>query len=342
MIIGEVVEINKSFKPDQKDEKGQTLPLGTIEVRIGASSANLGQVRIVLARPAIWNYRVPLIGEMVTLISAPTNDWSTTGLKGVGFLYFSSINVTDSLVVHTFPKSWKRIGISSSGAERKADKNEPGYTFPKSPKNVEPIQSFEGDDIINGRFGTSIRLGSTVKGDMSKYSKKPSWEGSNNTDPLIYIRVSKPQSSSGGLKYTIEDLEKDESSIVLTSNQKLKNFKAGFDKNQDAKKIGQFDGKSQIIIDSGRVVLNAKKDILLLIGKEKTIITGKKIMLQTDKYKVDLDELMDFLKKWLGEDNKVFSGQAQLATPAGPTSFSTNMSVYQTLQNSDFNKFKQP
>jgi hypothetical protein len=353
MIIAETIETIKSFKPNQKDDQGNPLALGSIEVRIGSHQSNLGQVRNLWVRPASFNRRIPLIGEQVILIPAPVNDWSTSGIKGIGYLYLSVLNSTDDLVLHAFPKVWKRKGLAPAGssAERKSDKKEFGYTFPKNPKRTPNLQIYEGDDLYEGRFGTSIRFGSTVEGDMSVYAEKPTWTGSGNGDPILYFRVKKPSAGStnsaesieiNNNKYEVEDIEKDDSSIVLTSNQKLKNFKAGFDKNQDAKKLGQFEGKSQIAINSNRVVLNANKDMLLLIGKEKVVVTGKKIMFQTEKYKVDLDELMDFLKKWLGEDVKIFSGQAQISTPAGPTSFSTNMAAYQTLQNSDFTKFKQP
>lgn len=357
MIVAEVVETKKAYKPNQKDEQGNPLPLGSIEVRIGSHQSNLGQVRNLYARPATFQRRVPLIGEQVWLITAPVNDWSTTGVKGVGYLYFGPINATDDLVLHAFPKLWKRKGMASSNAtagERKADKKEWGYTFEQKPKKVENIQPFDGDDLFEGRFGQSIRFGSTVKGgQMNVYEKKPTWDGSTNGSPIIIVRVKKP---SGGTvseastlqmfqsnnKYDIEDLNEDESSIYLTSEQKLKNFKAGFDKNQEAKKLGQFSGKAQIAIDSGRVVLNAKDDMLLLIGKEKSILTGKKVILQSDKYNVDLDELMDFLKKWLGEDVKLAQGSSMYATPAGPTGPATSMAQYTQLQASDFNKFKQP
>jgi len=344
VFIAEVVETKYAFKPDQKDPEGNLLPLGSIEVRIGSHESNLGQVRTVFCRPALWNSRIPLIGEIVTVIISPTNDWSTSKVKGSGFMYFSALNATDDLVLHKFPRLWKRRALPPSGnpGERKSDKEEAGYTFPDPPKKTEPIQPFEGDDIINGRFGASLRFSSTIKGDLSIYSKKPSWEGSNNGDPISIWRVAKPTGGGASNKYTIEDIEKDESTLVLTSNQKLKNFKAGFDKNADAKKLGQFDGKSQIAINSNRVVLNANKDMLLLIGKEKAILTGKKVLFQSEKYKVDLDELMDFLKKWLGEDVKLATGQSQYATPAGPSGPATSAANFTQLQASDFNKFKQP
>ena len=353
MIIGEVIEIKTAYKPNQVDDSGHILPLGSIEVRIGSAQSNLGQVRNIFARPANWNRRIPQIGEQVCLISAPVNDWSTTGLKGVGFLYFSPINASDDLVLHSFPKLWKRKGLAPGGGsgERKSDKKEWGYTYPQSPKRTPNIQPFDGDDLWEGRFGATIRLTSTIKGDTSVYEQKPSWDGSGNGDPLMYLRIKKPTSGNtnsansteiNNNKYEIEDLEKDESSIVLTSNQKLKKLKAGFDKNQDAKKLGQFDGKGQVVLNSNRLVLNANKDMAFLIGKEKVVVTGKKIMLQTEKYKVDLDELMDFLKKWLGEDQKLSAGTAFYSSPAGPTGPSSNTAQITQLQTSDFAKFKQP
>jgi hypothetical protein len=354
MIIAEVVETKKSFKPDQVDDDGNYLALGSIEVRIGSHQSNLGQVRNIFVRPAIFNRRIPLIGEQVILIPAPVNDWSTSGLKNIGYSYLAVINATDDLVLHAFPRLWRRKGLAPAGssAERKSDKREWGYTFEQKPKRTPNIQPFEGDDIYEGRFGTSIRFGSTIKGgDMSVYAEKPTWDGSGNGDPIMILRVKKPTAGStqsaqtteiNNNKYEIEDIEKDESTIVLTSNQKLKKFKAGFDKNQDAKKLGQYDGKSQIAINSNRVVINANKDMALILGKEKVVISGKKVLFQTEKHKVDLDELMDFLKKWMDEFSKLCQGTAFFSSPSGPTGPSNNVSQVMQLQTSDFTKFKQP
>jgi len=343
MFVAEVVETREAFKSNQKDENGDPLPLGSIQIRIGSHQSNIGQVRNVWARPAIFQKRIPLIGEQVLVINGPVNDWSSSSNKGTGYMYYSPLNGTDDLVLHQFPRLWKRQGLAQGGGsgQRKSDKDEPGYTFPKVPKKVDPLQPFEGDDLYEGRFGQSIRFGSTVSGgDMSIYEKKPTWKGSGNTDPLLILRVKKTEGGSN--KYTVEDISKDESSIYLTSKQSLNNFKPGFDKNMDVKQIANWAGGSQILIDSDRVVLNAKKNILFLVGKEQSILTGKKVLFQSDKYKVDLDELMDFLKKWLGEDVKLAQGQSMYSTPAGPTATATSMAQYLQLQQADFNKFKQP
>ena len=355
MFVAEVVETKWAFKPDQTDYEGNALPLGSIEIRIGSHQNNLGQVRNVFARPCTFNRRVPLIGEQVIVISGGVNDWSSSGEKGVGFLYLSPINSTDDLVLHQFPKLWARKGrIGGTGGQRKADREEPGYTFPKSPKKTENIQIFEGDDVLEGRFGASLRMGSTVSGgDMSINEQKPTWKSSVNGDPLMILRVKKPEggtSQAGSTvkkyrsknKYTIEDLKTDEASIYMATTQTLNSLKGGFDKNTDVKKLGNYQGNGQIAVDSERVIINAKKDMLFLIGAKEAILTGKKVLFQSDKYKVDLDDLMDFLQDWLKQDNDLASGKASYSTPAGPTSISTNVSSYIQLLTSDFNKFKQP
>lgn len=344
MTLCEVVETKYALKDGQKDDQGLPLPLGSIQIRIGSHQSNLGQVRNVFARPASFNKRIPLIGELVMVFSGPTNDWSTDANKGSGFYYFAPVNATDDVVLHTFPKLWRRQGLASavgfSIGERKSDKKEPGYTFPKSPRPVSPLQAFEGDDIFEGRFGTSLRLSSTVSGDMSVYSKKPTWKGGSNGDPIVILRVS--SKSGSGNKYTVEDLKVDDSSFYLTSKQSLSSLKAGFDKNQDAKQIGNWSGGSQAVVDADRVVLNAKENMLLLIGKEKTVITGKKVIFQSDKFKVDLDELLEFLKKWIDADAELATGSAQYSTASGPTATATNSSKYISLKSSDYAKFKQP
>lgn len=342
MFVAEVIETKKAFKPNQKDEEGNPLPLGSIQIRIGSHTSNLGQVRNVWARPLHFSARrIPLIGEQVMVLTAPVNDWSTSELKQSGFLYFQPINSTDDLVLHQFPRLWKRqVGAGGIGGQTKADREEPGYTFPKVPKKISSIQPFEGDDIFEGRFGQSIRFGSSVVGNTTVYSKQPGWKGTSNGDPIIAMRVAKPQ--GGGSGYTVEDLGNDDASVYLTTTQILTGFKPGFSKNLDVKTSAAWSAGSQVIIDADRVIINGKKNKAFLIGKNQAVVTGKKVLFQSDKYKVDLDELMDFLKKWLGLQFDLASAKAQYSTACGPTAVSTNVAQFTQLKTADFQKFKLP
>lgn len=356
MVVAEVVETKKAFKPNQKDEVGNALPIGAIQVRIGASDTNLGQVRNVYARPAVWNRRIPLIGEQVLVMIAPTNDETTDGVANHGWIYFAPLNATDDLVLHQFPLLFTRDQDKKlpPPGQRLADKKQPGYTFPKSPKKVDSLQPYEGDDLFEGRFGQSIRFGSSVVGDMSVYDKKPTWKGTGNGDPLIIMRVKKPTGSGTSnigqignkfksiAKYTVEDFNDDDGSIYMATTQMLTGFKPGFKKNLDVKVMANWTGKSQIIVDAERVVINGRKDKAFLIGAKEAVVTGKKVLFQSEKYKVDLDELMDFLKEWLGLDTDLASAKAQYSTACGPTAISTNMAQFIQLQTAKFQKFKMP
>ena len=356
MVIGEVVETKMAFKPNQKDRFGNSLPIGSIEVRIASHDTNLGQVRNIYARPAVWNRRIPLIGEQVLMMLAPANDETTDGVSGQAFMYYSPVNATDDLVLHQFPFLFTRDQDKKlpPPGQRLADKQQPGYSFPKSPKKVDSLQPFEGDDLFEGRFGQSIRFGSSVVGDTSVYDKKPSWKGSSNGDPIIIMRVKKPTGSGNNnigkigsefkstAKYTIEDFADDDASIYVATTQMLNKFKPGFNKNLDVKTMANWQGSSQIIVDAERVTINSSKDKVFIIGAKEAVITGKKVLFQSDKYKVDLDELMDFLKKWLGYDSDLASAKAMYSTACGPTSVSTNMAQFIQLQTADFQKFKMP
>jgi len=344
MIIGEVVETKTAFKPNQKDDVGNSLPLGSVEVSLGGMGSNMGQVKNIFARPAVFNRRIPLIGEHVTLMRVPTNDESTDGSKGLGYVYYSPINTTDDLVLHQLPQIFHRGHplAKNAGGKTKHDRKEPGYTFPKSPKKTDNIQPFEGDDIIEGRFGHSVRFGSTVEGDMGVYSEKPTWKGGANTDPLLIIRLKKPVGGAGTAKYTIEDFTKDDASIYIATTQMLTTFKPGFEKNKDVKTTAKWSGKSQIIMDAERVIMNAKKDSAFIIGAKEVVITGKRILLQDDKYKVYLDELMDFIKEWLDEDKALAQGSSMYSTACGPTAVASNMAKYMTLSTTKWQKFKMP
>lgn len=355
--VAEVVETKTAFKPNQKDDKGNTLPLGSIQIRIGGDSSLLGQVRNLYARPMIFNRRMPLIGEQVLVITAPVHDHTSRSLKSHHYLYFTPYNATDDLVLHQFPKLWSRSKhVSGGGAgPRNSDREIPGYTFPKNPKKTDNLQIFEGDDLFEGRFGQSIRFGSTVQGNTSVYSKQTTWKDGSNTDPIMIMRVKKPtaagnysynfdlKSNPKSSKYTIEDLGEDDSSIYLSSTQKIPTFKAGFSSNRDVVKIPSFSSTPQIIIDSGRVVLNARKDKIFVIGKQESIVTAEKVLLQSKKYKVYLDDLMDWLQDFSGELHKLCMGQAQFSTSTGPTLTSTNVSQVTKIHKADFNtKFKTP
>lgn len=353
----EVIETKKAFKPDQKDDLGNVLPIGSILVRQQSNTAS-GQVKNFYARPATFTRRIPFIGEHVLVMQAPVHDKSASSIVSSGFMYISPYNATDDLVLHQFPKLWDRSNhYESKSPTVKSDRKEIGYNYIKSSelKQVYNLQPFEGDDIWEGRFGQSIRFGTSIEKDTSIYDKKPTWKGKSNGDPLMILRLFKPKSSTTRIedilkisknffnKYAIEDIDEDESSIYMTTTQKLQKFKSSFTKNSEAKSAATWDKGSQVVLNADRVFINAKTDRMIATAKTEIILGSEKILFQSNKYKVNLDDLMDYINDAVKIMWEWATGSKNFLTSMGPTSVATNAASVTKLHKTAFaSKFKKP
>lgn len=140
-----------------------------------------------------------------------------------------------------------------------------GKTF-KERSNIHPILPFEGDIIYEGRWGNSIRIGSTVPNTPNNWSTTGS-----SGDPILIIRNGQGIQTEEGWIPTVEDINNDDSSIYATSTQKvpLKASSTNYFsyKNNPPQTPEQYSGK-QVIINSGRLVFNTTQDHLLLSSKK--------------------------------------------------------------------------
>ena len=83
--------------------------------------------------------------------------------------------------------------------------------------NILPLQQFEGDVTLEGRKGQGIRFGSTV----SKRSNINEWSSVGNNGDPITILVNGYVTSSADSQVIIEEINKEQSSIYLTSTQAI-------------------------------------------------------------------------------------------------------------------------
>ena len=94
-----------------------------------------------------------------------------------------------------------------------------GYTFTES-DSVRPLTNFEGDSIVEGRYGQSIRFGSTVTG-FKGYNP---WSNTGaNGSPITIIRNGQGAVTNPVDKFatTVEDINTDKASIYMTSGQTI-------------------------------------------------------------------------------------------------------------------------
>jgi hypothetical protein len=129
--------------------------------------------------------------------------------------------------------------------------------------DINPLLPFEGDIIHEGRFGNSLRFGSTAKS-LSKYGNNWSLAG-NNGDPIFIIRNGQSVNSpKEGWVPVTEDINTDLSSVYLTSFQKIP-FKSKF--------LSEYT-QPQVILNSSRIVINSTSDSVVLNSSKNIYLTS--------------------------------------------------------------------
>jgi hypothetical protein len=145
--------------------------------------------------------------------------------------------------------------------------------------DVHPLLPFNGDIIYEGRWGNSLRFGSTIippTNTQSSINNNWSVTGSNG-DPITILRNGQPSNvtDEGWLPIT-ENLSTDLSSIYLTSYQKIpfsianENF---ISYTTPPTTPAQY-ANPQLILNSDRVVINAKNDSVLISGQNSVGISS--------------------------------------------------------------------
>ena len=176
--------------------------------------------------PNIKNY--PLKNEIVITISGP--DFTTqSSTKSSTLYYICSYNIWNNNHHNALPdtrESDNDDNLTNKDYINKVPVNQGaggsddvdlGKYFEEN-EDIKNLLAFEGDIIHEGRFGNSIRFSSTIKNTQSNNQ----WsEAGKNGDPITIVRVSKPIREAPNKKLTMEDINIDDSSIYITSTQKI-------------------------------------------------------------------------------------------------------------------------
>jgi len=237
---------------------------------VPANIANFSTIAI----PLFSNIKTyPLINEIVYMISLPTI--LTQEQFGANTLYyFPPVNVFNNNYLNALPstidpnteqKAYEIVDLGSNLIITNTNQSiNLGKTFPII-DNIHPLKAFEGDVIYEGRFGNSIRYGSTVSGSSNNWSSTGS-----NGDPITIIRNGQGQvQTTFNWDRITENINRDDSSIYLASTQNIPlnassiNDYFSYQDGQQPTAPNQYAGK-QIILNSGRLVFNTTQDHLLL------------------------------------------------------------------------------
>ena len=221
---------------------------------------------------------IPLLGEIIAIESSP----SATNETGKGNR-----------------KAWTRIINVWNAPEHNASPNtrNPNYgktLFGKGFKEsgrINPLINYPGDIMIQGRQGQSIRFTG------SQHVNNPLTTSKNNGQPLILIangQITAPNGFDG----IIEDVNKNFGSLYFTGFHQIPLQQANT-RRLSYNKIPETSNaynKPQVILNSGRLFLNAKEESILLSAAVSVGLNGKSVNIDADDY-----VCLDSKKLYLGE-----------------------------------------
>jgi hypothetical protein len=248
IIAARVHDIILDIDHEWADVYGSHDAIGTISfVPLNSKQAIRGEEFKYTAQPLFANIKnYPLINEIVLILNSVGENVYDT--KSPSTYYISTLNVWNhphhnALPPHIIDPNKGNLTSNDyqeaeSGLVRRVmdgstDINLGSYFNEKI--NLKPLLPYEGDIILEGRWGNSIRLGSTsletkeIKGKKEPVipeDNKNRWSNEGEFgDPITIIRNGQnPLESPEGWKQTVEDIDNDDSSIYLTSNQQLTDF----------------------------------------------------------------------------------------------------------------------
>jgi len=248
--------------------------------------------------PNIKHY--PLLEELVIIFWLPSENVQANSSAGK-YYYLPPINVWSSQIQNAIPgaddipqlqkkdNSLVAAGSTNVVVNTTGSNLTLGKTFIEG--NYNPLLPFEGDIIYEGRFGNSIRLGSSINSTTPNLWSNGSIKGS----PIFILRNGQGPTTKESWEPIVEDINSDPSSIYLTQDQPIPLVvsspnQASFAKSTPPISPGGYIN-NQIILNSGRLMFNAKLDsILMLANKSISISTngtvgvdGKQISLSAEK-----------------------------------------------------------
>ena len=269
--------------------------LGTIEYEIVGDQTGVTDKSpyALPLLPYLKNY--PLVQEIVILFQLPNKDINEK-TSNTNYYYLNPVSIWNHPHSNAFPNPVQPGQINPSqektyqqieaGSSRKVDDTEEetnldglnpsGGVFIEKP-NIHPLVPYVGDIIVEGRFGNSIRLGSTNQS-QGTAPYKNNWSSTGETNsPIMILRNGQPNDASEiGWVPIVENIEKDLSSIYLTSTQSIPIVTSNERYNSFKKPptLPRVYNSNQIILSSGRLLFNTTSDDIILSSKSKISINA--------------------------------------------------------------------
>jgi len=272
-IFGRVYDIILTSSHPQFETFGGISSLGGIlfkKIFDSDSSITQDDSSLLFAYPGSSNIKhIPLKNEIVEIIIDP-GESIDDGVKEQKLFYSRIVNVFNTQHNNSYPN------FNIEGFDDVIGEGLPEL------EDITNLSLAPGDVVVEGRLGNSIRL--------SGYDIEDSTlsDQDNNGKPYIVVKNSTNFSSNQDTPL-VEDINNDDSSIYLTSDHSInlnvtsnnkESFKSG---EYTPDEINTYRGR-QIALDSGRVVIHAKDDIVEINAKDSVHLNSQRLNLDSSEY----------------------------------------------------------
>lgn len=348
LVTAEVVDVDFSGKDKEK--------LYTVTCKLVGPYGTQTATDLIQARVLDANLKnIPIAGEVVLLMKAPTA-YNSANKTSQEYYYTNPVSVQSSVhhnglpgiteyLANTRPsnptsRNNAQDGVPHKTSKRLSVKTTIDPTFPER-LDIYPIQPYSGDIILEGRWGQSIRFGSTVD-ERREYPVRPYWKtGLGDTgNPILIISNGTNPEQKPFNEFVLENPDEDDSSIWMTSGQEVRFTPAStFTPSISNKSVDLFNKNNfagnQVIISSDRLVFNAKKQEFIVFAKEglglsseKAVSIDGKQVVEMESAKISLginalspallgDRTMDWLNELCSILSKTMTTITELTVPTG-------------------------
>jgi hypothetical protein len=297
MLAARVIDISLNSNSTLWEQTGEWQGIGSIQFQLIDGPTNedtISSSKLNLAKPLfphLKNY--PLVNEVVLIFKLPTNE-SIANMDGAtAYYYITPMSLWNHPEQNAYPNPLKGDTSDSNksdyeqieaGNTRKVNDESSeislngasGGTFTEN-GNIHPIIAFAGDNIVEGRYGNSIRFGNTSKIEAEITNN---WsEVGDPGSPITILRNGQdPEIEPPGWIPTVEDINKDLASIYLTSTQKIPIETSAYNTSafSDPPEAPEEYIKNQVILNSGRLLFNTNEDSIIISSQKNISINADK------------------------------------------------------------------
>jgi hypothetical protein len=218
----------KGSTQERDPDYGSPIDIGKVKYELLYSTLGTSKSGEV-SEPAwpMFNFirQYPVVNEIVLIMAGPTEKLNDR-VSNQQYFYFPPYSLWNRANHGAFPNMSEysqflnqSVNIQGYSGNAVTGSSLPlGYTFQEN-QQIRNLQPFEGDTVIQARFGQSIRFGSTVP----TLKRDNTWSNSGNNGDPITIILNSQRKENQALKFNniVEDINKDGSAIYMTSTQEI-------------------------------------------------------------------------------------------------------------------------